>query len=184
MVLKQGWELTGDTPLTLWFTQFRERDTIVHIHWEDHGHGPASSQAPGGLTIPFSHVSSAVWLRAQFLVVELGTCPAGHCPWLGVSQNFFSAPSLLAKPTALQADQAHRWQPSCMAHLSEAWRMHLPSWSRHRGLWLMVSPPGPQHYMENLAFSLKQQLEGGCPTSSPPLGSSPSTRSYHDHPLS
>lgn len=48
----------------------------------------------------------------------------------------------------------------------------------------MVCLPGPQHYMEEPAFSLKQQLEGGCPTSSPPLGSGPSTRSYHNYPLS
>lgn len=51
LALKQGWgELIRATPLRLWFTQFKGV-TLVPIHWEDHGLGPASSQAPGDLTI-------------------------------------------------------------------------------------------------------------------------------------
>lgn len=129
-------------------------DTLVHAvqgvgHYcshplEDQGRGPASSQAPGGLTTPFSQ--SAVPpggehgsrlrslepccydLRAKAAPVLLGAVLGWVCLRTSLP------PSLPARPTALQADQAHGWQPSCTSHLSETWRMHLPGWSRHGGL--------------------------------------------------
>lgn len=47
-----------ETPLSFGSRNSRGR-TLVCIHWEDHGLGPASSQAPGGLTIPFIHICLA-----------------------------------------------------------------------------------------------------------------------------
>lgn len=122
-------------------------DTLVHAvqgvgHYcshplEDQGRGPASSQAPGQSAVPpggehGSRLRSlepcCYDLRAKAAPVLLGAVLGWVCHRTSL------APSLPARPTALQADQAHGWQPSCTSHLSETWRMHLPGWSRHGGL--------------------------------------------------
>lgn len=101
----------------------------------------------------------------------LSSLPCGqHCPWLSVSQENFSASSLLAGLILSRQTPLTDVQPSCMSPCQDPGGHIAPSWSRRRDLWLTVCPPGPQDYITKLASSLKRRLEEGCPTSRPPMG--------------
>ena len=115
----------------------------------------------------------------------LSSFPCGqHCPWLSESQENFSASSLWLGQLSSKQTEPTGVQHPCMSRLPETWRMHRPRLKLTERPVAHSLPSWFQDYITELAFSLKQQPEGGCPTPSLPLESSPSPRRYRDPPLS
>lgn len=192
-------------PLTLWFTQFKWEDTCSHplgrsrarpcflpgTRWSNNlllshqqfyladstfptrARWAPAAQAEG----PFP--SSEIRLSAKAASPPL---PVDHTLWLSGHRRTSLSPS--SGWANSSPGRSSPWMYSPPIRLTcQKQRKHRPRLEQ-RGLWPTVCPPGPQDHITKLAFLLKQQLEGGCPTSSPPLGSSPSPRPHHDHPLS